>query len=414
MRKKILFISIAFPPKNDPEGLQVAKYFHYLQKHEDLQIDVVTSANPTLYMPCDSDLEAYAVGVHQLISVPLKENRYVNFIRNRLGLQGTVFPDTREAFHKQYRKVLKELKQKPDLIYSRADPKSSSILAYKIHEEFNVPWILHMSDPWADCPVEKMSGSQYKKHDEWERKCIESADVITLTSIPTVEFYKKKYPGLASKFQFYPNVYENIKDNDSKLEEDFSERKFRIVYTGGIVEPRNPSFFLSPLNEIYKANPDIANQIEVIFAGDADAKCRAEFTSYNFPFVRWIGRVSYEEALRLQKSADYLLLIDNPIKNPEMAMFFSSKLLDYMVARKRILALTVKDSATDLAMKDLEGDVCDYEDIQGIKEAILSALHAFKKGDKDYLTNERVPEKYEASYNADRLYNEIITLLNVQ
>ncbi len=48
MKKKILFVSLAFPPKADPEGLQTAKYFHYLQKHKDLQIDVVTSAIPTL------------------------------------------------------------------------------------------------------------------------------------------------------------------------------------------------------------------------------------------------------------------------------------------------------------------------------------------------------------------------------
>ena len=144
MKKKILFISLSFPPKSDPECLQTAKYFHYLQKYEDLQIDVITSAIPTLYMPYDPDLEPYAAGVHQLISIPLRENRYVNYIRNRLGLEETVFPDVKESFHKQYNRAIKQLKVKPDLIYSRAYPNSSTIMAYKLKQVLNVPWILHM------------------------------------------------------------------------------------------------------------------------------------------------------------------------------------------------------------------------------------------------------------------------------
>lgn len=412
MKKKILFVSVAFPPKNDPEALQVAKYFYYLQKHKDLQIDVVTSTIPTLYMPYDPNLESYTTGINQLINIPLYENRYLNYIRHRLGLQGTVFPDARQAFHKQYCKVLNQLEEKPDLIYSRADPKSSTVLAYKLQKELKVPWILHMSDPWADCPVSNLSGKYYKKNDEWERKCIEAAEIISLTSIPTVEFYKNKYPGLATKFHFYPNVYEYNNDNTfAKPEYNSAVRKFRIIYTGGIVEPRNPAYYLKPLSEIYKEHPAIADQIEVIFAGDADARCREEFKSYNLPFVKWIGRVSYKDTLQLQQSADYLLCTDNPVKDPKLAMFFSSKLLDYMVARKRILSLTVEGSATDQVMRDLKGDVCDHDDTAAIKSVILKAFNAFKEGDKDYLTNNCAPQKYEASYNADRLYNEIVGLI---
>src|SRR5574337_1174304 len=102
--KNILFVSISFPPKNDPEALQTAQYFHYLQQHKALQIDVVTSAIPTLYSPYDKTLEPYAVGARQLIEIPLKENRYINLLRSRLGLQETVFPDTKQSFHKQYSK----------------------------------------------------------------------------------------------------------------------------------------------------------------------------------------------------------------------------------------------------------------------------------------------------------------------
>jgi hypothetical protein len=411
MKKKILFVSVSFPPKSDPEALQTAKYFHYLQKHQDLQIDVVTSAIPTLYMPYDKDLESYATGVHQLISIPLRQNRYVNFLRSRLGLGETVFPDIRYSFHKQYRKALRQLKEKPDVIYSRADPKSSTVMAYKLKSELNVPWILHMSDPWADCPLQNMSQRYYKKNNEWERKCFEAADIISLTSLPTVDFYNKKYPHLLDKFRLYPNVYEQVREAEvAKTEFDSIERKFRMVYTGGLTEARSPAFLLEPLKQLMNEHPYLVEKIEVIFAGDVDLRNRTVFQNYNLPFVKWIGKVPFREALRLQRSADYLVVIDNPIEDAAMSMFFPSKLLDYMMAQKRILAITTKGSASDKVMQDLKGDVCGHSETAAIKDGIMKSLRAFESGDKEYLTSGHPPKKYEASFNANRLYDEIMNL----
>lgn len=408
--KKVLFISIAFPPKSDPEGLQTAKYFHYLQKHKDLQIDVVTSAIPSLYMPYDPDLERYATGIHQLISITLKENRYVNYLRSRLKLHETAFPDSKRSFFKQYKKVLKQLKEKPDVIYSRADPKSSTLMAYELKRKFNVPWILHMSDPWADCPLKDMSPRSYQKHNEWESKCLHSADIISLTSIPTIEFYKKKYPELSGKFRFFPNVYE---DNGSQKSTGIKSDKFKIVYTGGLADARSPEFLLKPLSELSREHPEITSEIEVIFAGSMDARNKAIFQSYNLPFVKWLGLVPFTKTLELQSSADYLVAIDFPIKDPEKAMFFSSKLLDYMIAKKRILTITTRGSAADQVTQDLQGDVCNHNDTEAVKAAILKAFEAFKRGDASYLLRNDPPKKYEASANAERLYHEIINLVDV-
>ena len=37
--KNVLFVSIAFPPKNDPECLQTAKYFKYLVDTQKVNIN---------------------------------------------------------------------------------------------------------------------------------------------------------------------------------------------------------------------------------------------------------------------------------------------------------------------------------------------------------------------------------------
>jgi hypothetical protein len=43
----------------------------------------------------------------------------------------------------------------------------------------------------------------------------------------------------------------------------------------------------------------------------------------------------------------------------------------------------------------------------------MKAFEDFKNVDIDYLVNDEPPQKYEASFNAERLYNQIIKLLNV-
>lgn len=409
----VLFVSIAFPPKSDPECLQTAKYYYHLQEQEDLQIEVLTSALPTLYMPHDKELDKFAVGMKNLVEVKLKENRWINFIRNRLRLSETVFPDTKQSFHKQADAVRNKLKLRPDIIYSRSNPVSSALMAYKLKMQFNVPWIMHLSDPWAGSPVHKFSKKYRKKNFEWERKCFEAADYVCLTSLATLRFYTKRYPELAQKFLYYPNVFElklsveNLVDPSSSFGE-----KLKIVYTGGLAGTRSPKFLLEPLKQLYAEHPEIENYIEVIFAGDADRRNMAVFEHYQLQFVKYLGKISYFESLQLQRKANLLLLLDWQFEDPEMAMFFLSKLLDYMLAKHRILAITTPGSTTAEVMSDLKGDVYAHDDIEGIKIGLLNAINAFQNNNIEYFQSEHLPEKYRARYNAQRLaslFRKVVT-----
>jgi hypothetical protein len=166
---------------------------------------------------------------------------------------------------------------------------------------------------------------------------------------------------------------------------------------------RSPSFFLEPVRQLLAGQPQLATQLNIIFAGEADFRNRSVFEQYAMPQVHYLGKVSFTEAQYLQQRADMLLVIDNPITKPEMAMFFPSKLLDYMVARKRVLAITTKGSATDGVMQDLKGEVLAHKDTAGIKEALRNAIHEYATRNQTYFQSGAVPEKYEAKYNANRL-----------
>jgi len=219
---------------------------------------------------------------------------------------------------------------------------------------------------------------------------------------------------LTDKFRFYPNVYEKSVSSEHKSTDTIPTSKLRIVYTGGLAYDRSATFFLAPLEKMYNENPEISNQLEVIFAGDADSKNRSVFKNCRLPFVNWIGNVSFDESLKLQQSAHYLLAIDFPVDEPKDAMFFLSKLLDYMVAGKRILLLTVHGSASHEAVRDLKSDVCGRNDCHAIEMFLKKALQEHTTGNNSYFMNSTLPEIYEAEYNSNRLYSDFIEVVRSQ
>ena len=410
----VLFVSIAFPPKSDAECLQTAKYFHYLQEDKSLSIEVVTSAIPTLYMKYDEKLEGYAKGYTSEVSVRLKENRWINLFRNRLKLEETVFPDVKQSFHRQSGTVIKKLKQKPDVLYSRSYPLSSTIMAYKLQKHLRVPWIMHLSDPWADSPLHNWSSKYNDRQRTWELKCMEAARYVCMTSLSTIDFYRDKYPHLQNKFLFFPNVYELEAKREvcPHLDKFFQPNKLTIVFTGAMASDRSPSFFLEPLRQLITEEPHFSDKITVVFAGEADFRNRSVFEKYRMPCVHYLGKLLFSEALYLQQRSNMLLLIDNPIEDSRHAMYFPSKLLDYMVTQKRIIAITTKGSATDMVMKDLKGDVLEHKNVAEIKEVIRQSICKFSEGDSNYFFNPSIPEKYEAKYNAGRLAQLIKDAVN--
>lgn len=403
----VLLVSIAFPPKNDPECLQTAKYFKYLKMDDNISISVVTSSNPTLFMPYEAKLEKYNDGFVQKVALPILETKLTNFILRKILPFGIDYPDSKFTFHHQKQFVVRKLKQLPDIIYSRSNPLSSTLLAYKLKKYYQVPWVMHLSDPWTDSPLHHYTKRQHEFHSKWEKKCVEAADVITLTSAHTVEFYKEKYSFHSDKFLLYPNVFDAV-DVSNAL--PTLENKLKIVYTGGLSGSRSPATFLRACMELHKENNAFEQACDIVFAGPLDSSCKSIFKEYPLSNVCHIGQLPYEDSLALIKNSHMLLTIDAPVLDPKMAMFFPSKLLDYFLARRKIMALTKKGSATAKALQGINSYVLDFNDVEFIKFALKESIEAFASGDAGFFYVENIPLDYNAESNAKRLAQLFISV----
>lgn len=397
----LLFVSIAFPPKKDPECVQTARYFKYLSR-SDLSIEVLTSSDPTLFMPVDEALNVFDTGYLHKVELPIRENKYVNYIKRKLGLS-TGLPDTKHSFHTQLKEAVQEIKKLPDVIYSRSYPLSSAIMAYKLADYYGVPWVMHLSDPWVDSPLHHYSTIELDYHREWEEKSFNKASAICLTSEKTIDWYTRKYPDMKDKLFLFPNVYDR---DDIESEQISFDKKCRIVYTGGFAGTRSPEVFFQAL-ELFNKRDENHSKLEVVFAGPLDHKMNRLIEDFRGDNFKHVGYLSLNESIQLQRSAHALLIIDTDVNNPELAMFFPSKILEYLVARRRVIAITSHESATEHMMNSLDLDSFNFNEADQLANYFSKLLVEFENRNEAFFVLEDVPVEYDAEVNAIRLVDLI-------
>jgi len=400
----VLWVSIAFPPKNDPEALQVAKCMKYLTRFTDLAVDVVTSADPTLWMSVDPALSRYAEGCRQRVEVPIFEPRLLSIALVKFAWSWIMLPDSRLTFHLRWRSVVKALAHRPDVIVSRSFPLSATIMAEKLKRHYRVPWVLHLTDPWIDSPIIRFTGLSREYNRRAQARCFTAADRISLASPRMVDFYRRRYPEFASKFVLFPNVYD--RDDVPQASERAPGGALRVNYTGSLTGERSIGPFLEALKRLPGQELE---RINVTIAGPMDSGNRALIHRAALPNVRCIGKVPFEEARRLQQETDVLLVIDNPL-GPEESMFLPSKLIDYMITRNPVLAITSPGSMTRDLVRGASGGSFSHEDAAGIAGFLSKKLDELSRGAPVHGSAPLLDREYEASHHV-ALFHDLLSEL---
>jgi glycosyltransferase involved in cell wall biosynthesis len=394
----VLFVSIAFPPKRDPECLQTAKYFKYLVEFG-MDVSVVTSAVPTLNMDYDTSLEKYDKGYLQKLEYPIYESKYLNFLVNKISPATLQTPDSKKKFIKNWKKIVSDLTHKPNLIYSRSFPLTSALTALQLKKFYKIPWIMHISDPWADAPWSPTHPSIYQKNKEMEKECFDYADKISFTTEKTLDFYAKQYAHYAYKFEVFPNVYD--RDDTAENGSHLPTHKLRVVYTGGMAGNRGPIFIINVIEHLRQKGFDVDNKIELILAGDVDRRNKTMLDESHHRYINFIGRQTFETAKKLQQSAHLLLIFEEPLKDVSKAMFFPSKILDYIVAKRKTFAITSKSSQVDIIFKKFGWNSFSHEELEEAAQFLQEAhSHLHEPG---YFMQTELPEYFDAKKNVQRL-----------
>jgi glycosyltransferase involved in cell wall biosynthesis len=132
----------------------------------------------------------------------------------------------------------------------------------------------------------------------------------------------------------------------------------------------------------------------MIFVGPEDKGTQSLVEKLGLePIVKNTGRVSYEDSLEYISSASVCMLVESAL---EEGIFLPSKLIDYLVARKPVLALSPQVGVVSDLVRHKGIVRVDSDDDEAIEAAISNYYMAFKECKMDLLSpSEHLVRKFE-------------------
>ena len=116
--------------------------------------------------------------------------------------------------------------------------------------------------------------------------------------------------------------------------------------------------------------------------------------------VHFAGKVPFLDSLTLMKDADFLLLIDAPLKDHSESIFLPTKLIDYMGSGRPVIGVTPLRGASARVLRETGNLLCDVAEIHTIEET----LEAINTGQLSPEMNRSAIDKYH--------YRDVVGMLD--
>jgi glycosyltransferase involved in cell wall biosynthesis len=293
------------------------------------------------------------------------------FALTRTLLYRVFEPRKNEWTYPALRRLMRLGPEKFDLILSCSQPHCNHLLGYRLKKLTGKPWVAYFSDPWTDNVYASYPEERIKRyHLALENQVLSNADRIYFTSAETADLVLRKYPpGISRKcdvltHSFVPQWY-RLRDAGGGR-----DGKIRIVQTGHFYGPRTPIPLFRALAKV-AGRVALEERLEFLFYGSMDERYRRYMQEHGLDrIVRLMGTVPYLESLAVMKDADFLLLIDAPLKELAESVYLPSKLVDYFGSGKPVLGITPAAGTSARVLRETGNLVCDVGDGKAIEEML--------------------------------------------
>lgn len=357
----VLFLAYAFPPLAAPESWLAAKAARGLA---DLGVRVdVVRARPRWWHSYDDGLVSWS---HE----PLRSVHVVNtpwwlpIAQPMPWLRQ--FPDPMRLLQRRALRIVDNLD--PDLhdaLLTWSQWHSAHLVGLEVKRRHpSLRWVAHLSDPWVDNPLQPRRALAQRVSRRLERAVMTAADVVEFTSSVALEQAVVRHPCLAGKavltrHTFAPDLYTGAPPSGGPIV---------IRCVGSFYGARTPSPLIAGLAQ----SGITADRARVELVGDVEPGMVTGCGARALPdgLLVATGRVSYRDSLAAMRGADLLVMVDAPANHN---VFVASKVVDYIGARRPIIALVPEGSSADIVRR-LGGWVADPRDITAVAAALHAAL----------------------------------------
>ena len=266
----------------------------------------------------------------------IREKKQSSVEKILLWIRGNLFiPDARKFWVKPSVHYLSGYlrEENIDTVITTGPPHSVHLIGMGLKKKTGVRWIADFRDPWTSISYHeklKLSGSSRRKHQELEREVLNRADRLLVTSFTTADEFREK---TGTPIEVITNGY------DLTFTENVEpDKTFTIAHIGSLLTERNPLILWEALAELTAEHKDFADNLVLKFAGTVSNEILNTLEEYGLSkYLVLPGYVSHEEALKLQRSARILLLIE--MNREETRGIIPGKLFEYMVAKRPVIAI---------------------------------------------------------------------------
>ncbi|PKP52786.1 MAG: glycosyl transferase family 1 [Bacteroidetes bacterium HGW-Bacteroidetes-1] len=304
-------------------------------------------------------------------------------------IRGNLFiPDARKFWIKPSVHFLKKWmgRNKVDLIVSTGPPHSMHLIAHKLKECFDIPWLADFRDPWTNIDFYKdlqLTHFADLKHRNLEKTVLQRADEISVISEGMRKDFNKIVP------RHYHVITNGFDDDDfNNLMDITGKEKFTLAHIGSLVKTRNPLNLWRVLGELVNENASFAKDLDINLTGKVDFSVKQSIEEAGLtPFAHIIDYVPHNEVILTYNKASILLLLIN--NTPNAPLILTGKFFEYMAAKKPIICIgPVLGDAANILKETKTGVVYSFEETDALKKAILSIYHNFKSGKPEFVSSD--------------------------
>jgi hypothetical protein len=397
--KKVLIITYHWPPSGGITVLRCLKFVKYLREFGWEPI-VFTAENPS-YQFLDytnekdipEGLEVHKVPIFEPINLfkklsGRKQNQPLQNITSNSAKKKTIvdtlgmwvrgnffIPDARYRWIKPSVKYLENYLQKNrvDAILTDGPPHTNTVIGLQLAKKFTIPWLADFQDPWTqvDYYDKLYIGKRAdRKHKALEQDVFKTAKKITIAS-PT---WKKDLESIGAKN--VDVIYYGFDEPEFANFQSIESKKFTFFHGGLLGEDRNPTSFLSALNQLLIEYPQLKSTIEMKLAGEVDHAVRESIRMNDLDgLTEYMGMIPRQNVLDEYAKASMLLLPINKAANAKGRI--PGKLFEMLRTRKPILVFGPDDGDVKSIVENKQlGKSFDYSDelliYAYLKKALLS------------------------------------------
>lgn len=275
-------------------------------------------------------------------------------------------------------KLIRE--HKIDLIFSSAPPNSVHLIAYWLRRLSGKKWVADFRDPWFKYLAPRRSGWLPRKIDlALCKTVVKHADHL----VWVCEGVRKEMSrAISSALPAHESIITNGFDakNFEELQPEQHD-KFRITYVGTFFSRYHIDAFVAAVERLMQEHKDFARDFELVFCGAVDQSVQQRLSDSKLSEnVHFLGYQDHRTTLTKMVSSTLLLLYI--MDTPEGRNIPTSKLFEYLGARRPILALAPEDSdAGRILVRTKAGFIVDGEDEDAIHRHLLGLYQSWKEGE---------------------------------